>query len=61
MGGNYSQKSQQFRYKYKYYSQQQMNWRAKSLARLEVFMGVLLYVNIRREDTSPETVNRCID
>ena len=38
-----------------------MNWRAKSPARLEVFMGVLLYVNIRREDTSPEAINRCVD
>src|SRR5579862_5561120 len=35
-----------------------MNWRAKSPARLEVFMGVLLYVNIRREDTSPEAIDR---
>ena len=38
-----------------------MNWRAKSPARLEVFMGVLLYVNIGREDTSPEAINRCAD
>ena len=43
-GENYVRNESKVKCMYKYYSQRQTNWKTKLYARLEVFMGALLYV-----------------